>query len=104
MALSIRCFDVFYPYNIQIENREAYYHSLVYVALKISMMDVQAEIQTALGRSDIVVSMDRYIYIIEFKMGSAQTALDQIEEKVRAGNPGNSTKSAKWAKSLAKQR
>jgi len=69
------------PYNIQIENREAYYHSLIYVALKISMMDVQAEIQTALGRSDIVVSLDRYIYIIEFKMGSAQSALDQIEDK-----------------------
>ncbi len=69
------------PYNIQIETREAYYHSLIYVALKISLMDVQAEIQTALGRSDIVVSMDRYIYIIEFKMGSAQAALGQIEEK-----------------------
>jgi hypothetical protein len=69
------------PYNIQIEHREAYYHSLIYVALKISMTDVQAEIQTALGRSDIVVSLDRYIYIIEFKMGSAQSALDQIEDK-----------------------
>lgn len=69
------------PYNIQIEAREAYYHSLIYVALQLSVMDVQAEIQTALGRSDIIVSMDRYIYIIEFKMGSAQTALDQIEEK-----------------------
>jgi len=69
------------PYNIHIENREAYYHSLIYVALKISMLDVQAEIQTALGRSDIVVSIDRYIYIIEFKIGSGQAALDQIEEK-----------------------
>ncbi|MCU0290307.1 MAG: ATP-binding protein [Acidobacteria bacterium] len=69
------------PYNIQIETREAYYHSLIYVALKISMMDVQAEIQTALGRSDIVVCIDRYVYIIEFKMGNAQTALDQIEDK-----------------------
>jgi len=69
------------PYNIQIENREAYYHSLVFVALKISMLDVQAEIQTAKGRGDIVVSMERFIYIIEFKMGSPQSAIDQIEEK-----------------------
>ena len=72
------------PYNIQIETREAYYHSLIYVALKISLVDVQAEIQTALGRSDIVVAMDHYIYIIEFKMGSvgsAQVALDQVEDK-----------------------
>ncbi|MGE5342264.1 MAG: AAA family ATPase [Candidatus Omnitrophota bacterium] len=69
------------PYNMHIENREAYYHSLIYVALKISMMDAQAEIQTALGRSDIVVSIGRYVYVIEFKMGSAQSAIDQIESK-----------------------
>ncbi|MCU0289080.1 MAG: AAA family ATPase [Acidobacteria bacterium] len=69
------------PYNIQIEAREAYYHSLIYIALQLSVIDVQAEIQTALGRSDIVVSLDQYTYIIEFKMGSAQDALDQIEKK-----------------------
>jgi len=69
------------PYSIHIENREAYYHSIIYIALQLSMMDVQAEIQTALGRSDIVVSLDRFVYIIEFKMSSAQIALEQIEEK-----------------------
>jgi len=69
------------PYNIHIENREAYYHSLIYLALKVSMTDARAEIQTALGRSDIVAAIDRYIYIMEFKRGSAQSALDQIEEK-----------------------
>ncbi|MGE5343710.1 MAG: PD-(D/E)XK nuclease domain-containing protein [Candidatus Omnitrophota bacterium] len=57
------------PYNIQIENREAYYHSLIYIALRLSMLDVQCEIQTAIGRSDIVVMADRYIYVIELKMG-----------------------------------
>ena len=69
------------PYHIHIQDREAYYHSLIYIALKVSLMDVQAEVQTAIGRSDMVVSVDRYIYIIEFKRGSAQSALDQIEEK-----------------------
>ncbi|MGE5344204.1 MAG: AAA family ATPase [Candidatus Omnitrophota bacterium] len=69
------------PYNIQIENREAYYHSLVYIALRLSMIDVQCEIQSAIGRSDIVVLTDPNIYIIEFKIGSAGTALSQIEEK-----------------------
>ncbi|MCU0285016.1 MAG: PD-(D/E)XK nuclease domain-containing protein, partial [Acidobacteria bacterium] len=69
------------PYNIQIETREAYYHSLIYIALQLSVIDVMAEIQTALGRSDIVVSLEHYTYIIEFKMGSAQDALDQIEKK-----------------------
>ncbi|MGE5342464.1 MAG: AAA family ATPase [Candidatus Omnitrophota bacterium] len=69
------------PYNIQIENREAYYHSLFYIALRLSMMEVQCEIQSAMGRSDIIVMADRYIYVIEFKFGSAASALDQIEAK-----------------------
>ncbi|MGE5341828.1 MAG: AAA family ATPase [Candidatus Omnitrophota bacterium] len=69
------------PYNIQIKNREAYYHSLIYIALRLSMIDVQCEVQSAIGRSDMVISTDKNIYIIEFKMGSAVTALNQIEEK-----------------------
>ncbi|MGE5340838.1 MAG: AAA family ATPase [Candidatus Omnitrophota bacterium] len=69
------------PYNIQIENREAYYHSLIYIALRLSMFEVQCEIQSAMGRSDIVVLTDHYAYVMEFKLGSATTALNQIEEK-----------------------
>ncbi|MGE5339868.1 MAG: AAA family ATPase [Candidatus Omnitrophota bacterium] len=69
------------PYNIQIENREAYYHSLIYIALRLSMLAVHCEIQSAVGRSDMVVSTDGYIYVIEFKMGSAASALTQIEER-----------------------
>lgn len=69
------------PYNMQVPHREAYYHSLIYIALKMSMAGVFAEIQTALGRSDIVVSLERCLYILEFKMGSAQSALDQILAK-----------------------
>lgn len=69
------------PYNIQIKNREAYYHSLIYIALQLSMIDVRAEVQTALGRSDIVINMDQFIYIMEFKRSNAKSALDQILEK-----------------------
>ncbi|MGE5340318.1 MAG: AAA family ATPase, partial [Candidatus Omnitrophota bacterium] len=80
----IQCLKILFssiPYNIQIENREAYYHSLIYIALRLSMIHVQCEIQSAMGRSDIVLLTDRYIYVIEFKMGSATSALNQIEER-----------------------
>ncbi|MGE5339851.1 MAG: AAA family ATPase [Candidatus Omnitrophota bacterium] len=80
----IECLKILFssiPYNIQIENREAYYHSLIYIALRLSMMEVQCEVQSAIGRSDIVVSTDHCVYVIELKMGDAASALDQIEEK-----------------------
>ncbi|MGE5343138.1 MAG: PD-(D/E)XK nuclease domain-containing protein, partial [Candidatus Omnitrophota bacterium] len=80
----IQCLKILFssiPYNIQIENREAYYHSLIYIALRLSMIHVQCEIQSAMGRSDIVLLTDHYIYVIEFKMGSAASALNQIEAR-----------------------
>lgn len=69
------------PYNIQIENRESYYHSVIYIALQLSLNEVQCETQSARGRSDIMVSTDGYIYVIEFKMASAEKALEQIEKQ-----------------------
>ena len=42
---------------------------------------VEAEYRTSVGRIDMVIKTDRYIYIIEFKLGrSAKLALNQIKK------------------------
>jgi len=69
------------PYNISIANYEAFYHSIIFIAVKLSNLDVTVERETNLGRIDMVVKTERYIYIIEFKMSSADDALAQILEK-----------------------
>ena len=45
-------------------------------------MSVECELHTGLGRIDMTVETDSYIYVMEFKVDkSPETALAQIEEK-----------------------
>ncbi|MBK6433106.1 ATP-binding protein [Candidatus Amarolinea dominans] len=60
---------------------EAYYHSLVYLILSVLGFEVNAEEVMAHGRIDAVLELPNRIYIIEFKMTSAQVALDQIRAR-----------------------
>ena len=69
------------PYNIFEANLESYYHSIIYVALSLIGFDIDCEVQTNKGRIDAVITVEKYIYIIEFKMGEAETAIKQIREK-----------------------
>ncbi|MCX6580107.1 MAG: ATP-binding protein [Candidatus Aminicenantes bacterium] len=69
------------PYNLSLSKYEAFYHSIIFIAVKLSGLDVAVERETNRGRIDMLVRTERYIYIIEFKMGSADEALAQIQEK-----------------------
>ena len=68
------------PYHIFIGEREAYYHSLIYLILRLSGAEVRCEDPTNTGRIDAVLETAKKIYIMEFKMGSEQEALAQIKE------------------------
>jgi len=68
------------PYHIFIGEREAYYHSLIYIILRLSGAEVRSEEATNTGRIDAVLETEKKIYIMEFKMGSEQEALKQIKE------------------------
>jgi hypothetical protein len=69
------------PYNILLPGYEAYYHSIIYIVLKMSGIDIIPEKETNIGRMDALVETEKYIYIMEFKMGSADDAMKQILEK-----------------------
>ncbi len=68
------------PYHIFIGDREAYYHSIIYLVLKLSGADVKVEDPTNIGRIDAVMETGNKIYIMEFKVGSEQDALEQIKK------------------------
>jgi hypothetical protein len=70
------------PYHIFIGEREAYYHSIIYLVLKLNGADVRCEDPTNIGRIDAVLETGNKIYIMEFKVGkeSAQEALEQIKK------------------------
>ncbi len=82
------------PYQIFIANQEAYYHSVIYLALSLMGSYIQAEVSQATGRPDVVVHTEAAVYVMEFKLDeSAEKALVQIKTKhyaqpyLRLGKP-----------------
>ena len=69
------------PYDIFIEKREAYYHTIIYLILRMLGLQISVEVEINRGRLDAIVKTDKYIYIMEFKMGTAEEAIKQIEDK-----------------------
>lgn len=61
--------------------QEAYYHSVVYLVLRLLGFTIQAERITNVGRIDAVLELADKVYILEFKMMTGQIALDQIRNK-----------------------
>ena len=69
------------PHQIFIADREAYYHSVTFLALSLVGSFVQAEVSQSRGRPDAVVHTERTIYVLEFKLDqSAEVALEQIKD------------------------
>lgn len=70
-------------YQIFIDNRESYYHTVIYLVLKLAGADIFSEESTNKGRIDAVMETDKKIVIMEFKLGkdAEKTALEQIKEK-----------------------
>ena len=68
------------PSHIFIGDREAYYHSIIYLILKLAGAEVRCEDITNTGRIDAVLETGNKIYIMEFKLGSENEALKQIKE------------------------
>ena len=70
------------PYQIFIADKEAYYHSVTFLALSLVGSFIQVEVSQAKGRPDAVVHLEQVIYVLEFKLDeSAEAALAQIQEK-----------------------
>ena len=67
------------PYHIFIGEKEAYYHTVIYIILKLCGARIIVEDPTNIGRIDAVVETEKRIYILEFKVGSEHDALAQIK-------------------------
>ena len=61
---------------------EKYYQSLMFFILRLLGTEVDAEVSNNIGRMDVLIKTDDFIYVIEFKLnGTAEDALKQIEDK-----------------------
>ncbi|MCI0471742.1 MAG: ATP-binding protein, partial [Candidatus Aminicenantes bacterium] len=59
---SIRSIFAHIPYNIFVEDREGYYHTVIYLILTLIGISIDAEIETNIGRIDAVVETTADIY------------------------------------------
>lgn len=70
------------PYALETKRDEAYFHTVFYLMVSASGLDVRTEVLTCDGRIDMVVMFPDKIYIIEFKCNQgAEAAIRQIREK-----------------------
>lgn len=65
----------------KVKEYEGFYHSIIYIVLKLIGVHIQCEIQSSFGATDAVIQTPETTYVMEFKMGSAQAALAQIKKK-----------------------
>ncbi len=77
----MKAFIASIPYNLVEAGAERFYYLVFYLVLKLLIGKVYPEKYTNLGRIDTVVETSNFIYVFEFKMGSAAEALMQILEK-----------------------
>ena len=69
------------PYDMHVA-KEKYYQTIFYVIAKLIGLDAHLEVKTNIGRIDMVVSTDTFVYIFEFKIdSSAEEALNQINDR-----------------------
>ncbi len=70
------------PGEIFLAKKEAYYHSTLYISLKLCGFHIYSEVRSSKGRLDAAMAYENRLYIFEFKLDkTAQEALDQIDEK-----------------------
>ncbi len=67
-----------------IDKKEKYFHSIFYMIIKLIGYHIESEILTNKGRIDCVLHTAERIYIIEFKVGTAEKAIKQIKDKAYA--------------------
>lgn len=71
------------PYE---QHNEKFYQNLVYLLFVLLGADARVEKHTYKGRIDLIVRMEDFVYLFEFKYDrSVDTALDQIKDRDYAG-------------------
>ena len=70
------------PYTTDERPLEQNFQNVAYLVFTLLGQFVKTEVHSALGRSDVIVETDEYVYVMEFKRDrTAAEALAQIEEK-----------------------
>lgn len=77
----LQAFFADFPYELNTRT-ERHYQVVFYLVFKLMGQFTGAEVRSARGRADAVVTTPRYVYVFEFKLdGTAEEALRQIDDR-----------------------
>lgn len=71
---------------------EGYFQTIIYLVLQYLRIDIRNEVTKHKGRIDAIVEVENYLYIMEYKLGSAESALKQIKDNQYANAYRNTSK------------
>lgn len=78
----IKSFLAGIPYELAKGKDEIYFENNLYLLFNLIGINTYAEYHTSRGRIDLLVTMPKYIYVMELKLdGTPREALDQIDAK-----------------------
>ena len=79
----LKVFFYGFPFSMNNEKaNELHYHSILYTVLASFGADIAANLETALGKADLVLNMPKTVYVIELKYDrSLDSAKRQIEQR-----------------------
>jgi hypothetical protein len=70
------------PYVNDEKETESNFQNVIYIVFMLLGQFAKTEVHNAVGRADVILETQDYIFIFEFKRDkSAKEALDQIEDK-----------------------
>lgn len=78
----LRAFLAGIPYDLTMCKPEIYFENNLFIIFKLMGFQVHSEFKTSSGRIDLLLTTDKYIYVMELKLdGSPESALLQIDKK-----------------------
>ena len=76
-----RSFFASIPHDLE-NKTEKHYQTIFYLLFRLMGQYVDVEVQSAIGRADVVLKLSDAVYVFEFKFdGTPEEALAQIESK-----------------------
>ncbi|GHV89841.1 ATPase AAA [Spirochaetia bacterium] len=79
----LRSFFADIPYELN-DKTERHYQTVFYLVFRLMGQYARAEVRSAAGRADAVITAGNIVYVFEFKLsgnGTAEAALQQIDDK-----------------------
>jgi len=73
--------SIFAGLSYNIKTNEGYYHGYIQIIMDLAGLKVLSEVETNIGRIDVVAETEKFLYLMEFKLSDPLIAIQQIKDR-----------------------